>query len=446
MNFEQSLEYLLSLGFELSVKKFGLENTTVLLEALGNPERGFLKVQIAGTNGKGSTCAFLESICLAAGLKVGVNTSPHLVSITERVRIGGNDISEEEFARLATHVKKVSEELVRDGRLQALPTYFEHVTAIALTAFAEAGVDIAILETGLGGRFDAVTAANSEIAGITPIDMDHVKTLGPTLADIAGEKAAVIRPGVAVAISAQTDIPALVLSERCVETGVKPRFASEIRIEAKPPERFGDSNVSGETVIVAADADEIGTVRLGLAGKHQIENARTAVLLARMVSERGISIPDSAVLSGLSGARHPGRLEFSNGVLFDGAHNEAGALVLREYLEQNIEKRLTILFAAMGGKDVSKMARILFGLAESVIVTTPENPRAMPSSEIAEVVQNALPDLSVSAIDDIGDAFEEGLRRAEDGLLLVTGSLYLIGEIKAWIAGNEMRFRTHRKV
>ncbi|HEX2639295.1 MAG TPA: hypothetical protein VHL50_01935, partial [Pyrinomonadaceae bacterium] len=167
MNFEESESYLLSLGNEVSTMKLGLENIRRLLAALGNPQSNYLKVQIAGTNGKGSVCALLEAICLDAGIKMGLTTSPHLVSITERVRINGREIFSDDFALLASRVRETSERLVKQGELETVPTYFEQVTAVALLAFANAEVELAILETGLGGRLDATTAARSEFVGIT---------------------------------------------------------------------------------------------------------------------------------------------------------------------------------------------------------------------------------------------------------------------------------------
>ena len=182
MNFQESVNYLYILGNEVLAMKLGLESTEKLLAALGNPQKNFFKIQIAGTNGKGSTCAFLDSICRWAGIETGLTTSPHLISITERIKINGEEISEEKFAEHATKIRRISEELVQRGELESVPTFFEQVTAIAISAFAEAKVELAILETGLGGRFDSVTATRAEIAAITPIDYDHQKILGNNLA------------------------------------------------------------------------------------------------------------------------------------------------------------------------------------------------------------------------------------------------------------------------
>src|SRR5687768_13669167 len=223
--------------------KLGLDNIRRLLAALGDPQREYLKVQVAGTNGKGSVCAFLDSICNAAHMRVGTYTSPHLESITERVRIAGVDISEEEFAGLATRIRGVSESLIASGELETVPTFFEQVTAIALVAFAEAKVELAILETGLGGRLDATTAANAEIAAITRIDLDHQQYLGETIEEIAAEKAAVIRRGTKVAIGAQDREAMDVILEHCAAAGVEPRLSSDIvATEGRNPTgREGDS-------------------------------------------------------------------------------------------------------------------------------------------------------------------------------------------------------------
>src|ERR1044071_2928180 len=275
MNFEEAVEYLLSLGHETLAIKLGLRNTELLVNALDNPERAFQSVQIAGTNGKGSTATMLDSICRAAGIKTGLYTSPHLVSITERIKVSGVEIAREEFAACATTVREVSEQL------EALPTFFEQVTAIALLAFRNARVELAILETGLGGRLDSTTAANARIVGITSIAFDHEEYLGDTIESIAAEKAAIIRPGVRAVIGKQPEPAALdVLLKRCEQVGVTPILA----------------NATGERV-------------LGLRGQHQIDNAAVAIGLAELLRAEGFAISDSAIATGLKTAKHAGRLE-----------------------------------------------------------------------------------------------------------------------------------------
>src|SRR6266576_1306215 len=224
MSFDEALSYLLSLGHETLTIKLGLRNTETLLTALADPHKEFPSVQIAGTNGKGSTAVMLDSICRAAGIRAGLFTSPHLISITERIKIAGEQVSETDFARLTAQVKTTAEELIKQGGLETLPTFFEHVTAIALLAFREAKVELAILETGLGGRLDSTTAAGADIGAITPIAMDHEEYLGNTLAEIAAEKAAIIRPGVTAIVAPQSKEAREVIIRQGETVGVEPRF------------------------------------------------------------------------------------------------------------------------------------------------------------------------------------------------------------------------------
>src|SRR5215208_5419295 len=295
MHFQAAVEYLLSLGHETLTIKLGLRNTELLLNALDNPERAFSAVQIAGTNGKGSTATMLDSICRAAEIKCGLYTSPHLVSITERIRISGADITREDFAACSTVVRDVSEQLLRDKQLEALPTFFEQLTAIALLAFRDAGVTLAILETGLGGRLDSTTAANAGIVAITPIAMDHEEYLGHTLASIAGEKAAIIRPGVRAVIGKQQPEALQVLLRRCEETGVLPVFENDAH-------NIEDNTLGGRFCVTFENRYE--RVCLGLRGRHQIDNAAMAIRLAEL-----LRIPAPAIVTGIQTAAHPGRLE-----------------------------------------------------------------------------------------------------------------------------------------
>src|SRR5215471_7258277 len=224
MQFADALSYLLNLGHETLTIKLGLRNTETLLAALGNPQHKFAAVQIAGTNGKGSTAVCLDSICRAAGIRTGLFTSPHLIDITERTKTDGQPISAARFAQFTETVKATAEMLVARGELAALPTFFEHLTAIALLAFAESDVELAILETGLGGRLDSTTAARAKIVAITPIDMDHQEYLGHTLAEVAAEKAAIIQAGVVAIIAPQQDAAFEVIKRRCESAGVRPRL------------------------------------------------------------------------------------------------------------------------------------------------------------------------------------------------------------------------------
>lgn len=406
MDFAGSQEYLYSLGNEIETMKLGLDNIRTLLTALGDPQNNYLKVQVAGTNGKGSVCAFLDSICREAGINAGLYTSPHLVSITERVKIGSFDIGADQFARLATRVRSASEELVLNGELERVPTFFEQVTAIALLAFAEAKVEVAILETGLGGRFDATTAAKAEIAVITRIDLDHQEYLGNTLEEIAAEKAGIIRPRSKVIIVDQSAEAMNVINEFCLDNGVTPAVATDIGVRALgfPPRQ------------------------LGLAGRHQFENARAATGAAFTLRSH-FEIPDEAVAAGLENARHPGRLVRIGDYLLDGAHNHAGAKALRAFLEENERGPITMVFGAMRDKDVTAIARTLWPLAERIVLTRPSNSRAFTAEELLPFAPSpAIADRAVLT-ESVDDALRSAADAAKGGLVVVTGSLYLVGEV-----------------
>ena len=407
MQFDEAVQYLLGLGHETLAIKLGLRNTELLLQALDNPERAFTVVQIAGTNGKGSTAAMLDSICRAAGIKTGLYTSPHLVSITERIRIAGQDITPADFARHVTTVRAVAEDLVARKEIEALPTFFEHVTAIALLAFREAGVAVAILETGLGGRLDATTAAKATIVGITPIAMDHEEYLGPTLTSIAREKAAVIRPSVTAVIAAQPPEALEVLLKRCAEVSVQPSLE---------PGRDFYKNVS-----------------LSLRGAHQIENASVAIRLAEALRLHGFAISNEQIGLGLATATHPGRLELIGPFLLDGAHNPAGAQALRDYLDESGPRPLTLIFGAMRDKKLDQIAKILFPIADCLILAPIDNPRSATVDTLAPLGHSLARGLTIETTSSTEAVRTAIAQTPKDGLICVTGSLYLIGEIRPMI-------------
>jgi len=402
MNFAAAVEYLLSLGHETLAIKLGLRNTELLLNALDNPERAFPSVQIAGTNGKGSTAAMLDSISREAGIKTGLYTSPHLVSITERIKLSGVEITREEFAACATTVREVAEQL------EARPTFFEQVTAIALLAFRNAGIELAILETGMGGRLDSTTAANAHIVAITQIALDHQEYLGNTIASIAAEKAAIIRPGVRAVIGKQRYPEALdILLQRCKETGVTPILADSLTEE----------------------------VNLSLRGRHQLENAAVAVKLSEL-----LDIPYAAIVHGLQTTQHPGRLELiphRPAFLIDGAHNPAGAESLRTYLDEFAQRPLTLVFGAMRDKQLEEIGEILFPVADLLVLTTVDNPRSA-TLEMLEPVALRYAQGKVLKSDGSAEALQTALTNTPgEGMICVAGSLYLAGELRPQILGKQ---------
>lgn len=429
MNFAESTQYLFSLGNEVSAMKLGLENIRKLLAALGNPQNNYLKVQVAGTNGKGSVCAFLDSICNSAGIKTGTFTSPHLVSITERIRINGRDIREEVFARHAHNVRETAEKLLAAGELEYRPTFFEQITAIALVAFADADADLAILETGLGGRLDATTAANAEIAVITRIDLDHQEYLGETIEEIASEKAAIITDQTACVVTgSQADSVKAVLNERCQKVSVVP---------------FVEKGYSAWTVIAGeenlVDIDLTlaiyPSIELGLKGRHQLENAQTAIQVAQaLIYEFVIFSYDDHehyVIEGLKSANHPGRLEYQGKYLFDGAHNVSGVKALVEYLDEFEKRPITLIFGAMREKNVTEILDMLTPRAERVIVTESANTRSLSYNELLAKLPVSITRERTFVTDSVANAVEiADTVTPDNGIILVTGSLYLVGEVK----------------
>jgi dihydrofolate synthase/folylpolyglutamate synthase len=430
MTYEESLRYLYSLGHEVLAAKYGLENITVLLEKLGNPERSFKSVIIAGTNGKGSVAAMVDSIARAAGHRCALFTSPHLVRIEERVQVDGEDIAESDFARLASRVREASEELVAIGRLEAAPTFFEQVAAIALCYFQERGAALAVLEVGLGGRLDATNAVDRVLSIITSIDLDHQNILGNTIEEIAGEKAAIIVSGARAVIGRQPHQAAIeVLMRRCLETSVLPIFANA------PAQIVGKIN-SKDRGRLTFDYESSHTfysgVAVGLLGRHQADNAAAAIEAAEVLNESGFGVTRENIIDGLRDVRWPGRLEMIEdhpAVLLDGAHNPAGARALRAYLDEFWSGAITLVFGAMGDKDIDHMAVELFDAARTVVLTRVRDSRAAGNARLGEAALNRARNV----------IFTETVKQAlswarsvspRDGLVCVAGSLHLVGEVK----------------
>jgi dihydrofolate synthase / folylpolyglutamate synthase len=425
VNFNESETYLLSLGNEVSAMKLGLDNIRSLLATLGNPEAKYVKVQVAGTNGKGSVCAFLDAICQSAGISVGVFTSPHLISVTERIRINGRDISEDRFAQFATIVRETAEKMLAAGTLQYRPTFFEQLTAIGLLAFADGHVALAIIETGLGGRLDATTAATAEMALITQISLDHQEYLGESIYEIAREKAAIIHAESSVVVATQHEEAEAAIEDRLKKLGSRAIWTSQVAAET------GTRSMEFRSAKAAYRISE-----LGLKGRHQIENAKVAILAAETLQRR-FSITVANIVNGLENARNPGRLEFDGKYLFDGAHNAAGASALRAYLDESVHVPLTIVFGAMKGKNIREIGEMLFPKADKLILTRPVNSRSLRPEDLRPTaLLYRSPEMLM-----LTNSVPEALTAAENvtptgGIILITGSLYLIGEAKKEIQGE----------
>ncbi|MDX2042133.1 MAG: folylpolyglutamate synthase/dihydrofolate synthase family protein [Acidobacteriota bacterium] len=430
MNFAESVSYLYSLGNEVLAMKLGLETVQALASALRHPQRKFPAIHIAGTNGKGSTAAMTEAILRVAGLRVGLYTSPNLISITERYRVDGDDIAEDDFARLATIVRQAGETLVAKGLLEAPPTFFEQVTMIGYLHFAERQVDLAVLEVGMGGRLDATNICQPLVTAITPIGFDHQQYLGNTLAAIAGEKAGIIKPNVPVIVAPQADEAMQVIAVRATELNALLIPVADESFSIEPSE-------SGKYRLRYRDYDAL----LNLRGRHQAENAMTAILIAKQLRQLGWKIERQAIQTGLSNAVWPGRLQLIESpklppMLVDGAHNPAGAETLRSFLTEHYAAvPLTLIFGAMADKAAIEMAEILFPITQHFILTKADNPRAASPQSIAEQTKKLRPDAVCTH--GLAEALVEAERiTPANGLIVICGSLYLAGELLHHLTTN----------
>jgi dihydrofolate synthase/folylpolyglutamate synthase len=437
MNYEESVRALLALGRELTapqqarVQKFGLENITVLSRELGNPHRAVPCVHIAGTNGKGSTAAMLESILHAAGLRTGLYTSPHLERINERIRIHGEDISDGTFATAWTRVRASIELLMAAGKLAAHPTYFECLTAMAFLAFAEQRLDVAVYEVGLGGRLDATNIVIPEVAVITPIDYDHENFLGHSIEEIAVQKAGIIKPGGWVVSSSERPEARAVIERRSKQLDARLVEVDQVwQIESV---RARDG-CYGATVA----SDEFGrriTVEPTLPGRFQIRNALTAATAACLMAEQGFPVKDEAIMRGVGTVRWPGRLERLSvrpTLYIDGSHNPAGARELLKFWEENFRgRRILLVYGAMRDKAVDEVAGLLFPRADSVILTEPRQPRAISAPLLAELTSHLA--VRSTVVPDPEEALEHALATASpDDSIFATGSLYLVGDLRSY--------------
>ncbi len=420
--YPDSVRFLYALGNEYKTIKLGLDRVGRLLEALGSPHKPLRFIHVAGTNGKGSTCAFLESSLRAAGMLTGLYTSPHLVEPTERIQVGGVAVSADEFSRAFDAVHQAAERLVSSGELDGHPTYFETLTSMAHLIFADRRVDAVVLETGMGGRLDATNVVDPELAVITPIDIDHERFLGSTIREIAFEKAGILKPRRPAAFSKQRPEALAVLEKRAIEIGApvwhaEDWLAQDLHIDAYGS-RFTAVGPGGEIPILCP-----------LIGQHQVDNALTAI-----AALSGLGIAPDAIGRGIAAAAWPGRLECVRqrpAVFLDGAHNAAGAWALAQYIREfHRGRRVWMVFGAMRDKDLGVIAPLLFPLASDLILTAPEQPRAFTAAEIRDRTGETRARLSAGVADALAIAAQAG----PGDVVFITGSLYVVGEARRLLA------------
>ena len=406
--------------------KLGLQNVGAVLSACGDPQRRFPSVHVAGTNGKGSVCAMLASILRADGRRVGLYTSPHLADVRERIRIDDRTISESDFDRLLGRIRNTIDRLLASGRLEAHPTYFEVLTILAFLHFAECKVDIAVLEVGMGGRFDATNIVNPLVSVITSISLDHREYLGSTLSAIAFEKAGIIKPGVPVVSGVEGRAAEAVIRRQARALG-----APLASVFGRDGALFAARTAAGFRFRYEF-CGEAFPFRLKLPGRHQGENAAVAIAAARTLGCVELPIARRTILSGLAAAEWPGRLETVGRrpiVLLDGAHNEDGARALAAYVRDFVRAPLVLVFAMLKDKAVGRAAELLFPRPETVILTSIPSPRAASPEEILKAAPRFRSKIAIEP--DLRAAIAQARRLAgPKGTVLIAGSLYLVGEVK----------------
>lgn len=442
MDYTEAVRYLQTLGRELAspsharAAKFDLKNSRALAERLENPQNRFRSIHIAGTNGKGSTAAMVESVLRHAGYRTGLYTSPHLERINERIRLDGAEISGTAFAEAFTRVHACIEQMLSTGELAAHPTFFECVTAMAFDVFARARVDFAVLETGMGGRLDSTNIVTPEVAVITQIDFDHESFLGHSIEEIAGEKAGIIKRGVPVVCAAQNPVAIEVIRKRAAELGA-PLIEIDERYSLIANAEADGTSLARVTDVVDSRVIEL---RVPLPGRHQVRNAVTALAALRILGERS-RVDDGAIAAGIADVHWPGRLERISErplVYLDGTHNPAGARELAAFWDAHFSNRkIHLIYGAVRDKAVDEVAGQLFPRAARVTITAANQPRAISASVLAEITGHNARELIV--IPDAAAAIENALAgAAADDVIFVTGSLYLVGDVRRWWHGRVM--------
>jgi dihydrofolate synthase/folylpolyglutamate synthase len=443
MSYQDTIEQLYALGHELASTpshKFDLAYVREMLDALGHPERRFASVLIAGTNGKGSTAATLSSILRVAGYKTGLYSSPHLIRINERIRVNGEMISDLEFGAIHDRVERLAQQLLHSGKLPWHPSFFEMLTVMAFEYFAGVGVEIGVLEVGMGGRLDATNVVEPVISVIADISLDHQKYLGDTIGEIAREKAGIIRDkGVVVTLpqhpqandvigQAILDHDARGVSAAKYVPPVSPGAAAFVDRSAHAPGR--------SRYPLAVMGSEI-TIDSPLVGRHQLRNIALAIATAEELAQVGFPITPKQVEQGIRETHWPGRFQVlppsaatgEREMVLDVAHNPAGAWALRSALSENYAGReFTIIFAAMRDKAIQEIADILFPIAEQVVLTQVNNPRSATTAELRQSV--ARTGATMYEEPNVRAALARARAVSKpDGVIVVTGSIFLIGEV-----------------
>ena len=436
MNYADCLKYLDGLGQEVRGIQWGLETSRKILARLANPHLKYPTAIVAGTNGKGSTAAMLGSIMSQAGYRTGLYTSPHLVRVNERIRVNGAEVSEDDFARAFTDVRQVVDALLEERALRQLPSFFEFLTATGFQCFAHAGADFVVLEVGMGGRLDATNVTEPRVAVITNIGLDHVEFLGPTVAAIGREKAAVIKPGIPVVCGCDEEEAAKVIRQRCAEVG------AEIFETRKSCTLWGLQSLRGYYMFnLSLGDDNFASLNSPLLGRFQVKNAVAAVMAAWRLSRAGFRVTRSAIVKGLLYTSWPGRLERVLErplVLLDGAHNPPAARVLAEFVQEELEGRcLRLVYGSMRDKAIGEITEILFPLADEVYLTRPRLGRAATPEEIL-AASPVRPKRVIVEAEPAGAVASACQASSQRDVVMVVGSLFLVGAVKKALLDGQL--------
>jgi dihydrofolate synthase/folylpolyglutamate synthase len=439
MSYQSAIDQLNALAPELYTRpgqprrKFSLEETRVLMAALGDPQCHFRSILIAGTNGKGSTAATIASILSASGVRTGLYTSPHLARANERISVNSAEIGDEAFARLYWRVHDRGQQLVEEGRLPQLPSFFETLTAMAFLYFAEADVELAVLEVGMGGRLDATNIVDPLLSIVTDISLDHMEWLGPTVAAITREKAGILRRGGTLITLPQLAEANQVLGEIAVELGVRAVNAAAY-MPSMRADRVGPYGVEA--------LDALVEVASPLIGAHQQRNVALAIAAAvELATSHGFPITADSIAAGVRETRWPGRLErivaCGREWILDVAHNPAGAWALRASLSDlpDEQRPRTLVFSCLRDKSLKEMSQILFPLFDQVIFAPIHSARAAAMQDL-EAAAVALGTVSISGA-SVREALQLAVERFPAGLIVISGSVYLVGEARPLLLAGE---------
>lgn len=408
--------------------KLGLENIQRLVEALGHPEHQYRSVHVAGTNGKGSVVAMVDTALRSAGHRAGRYTSPHLIDLTERFAVGGTPVDVRILEPVAAHVLDAVATLVARGDLRAQPTFFEATTAVAFELFRRLEVEVAVCEVGLGGRLDATNVLTPVVSAITSIGHDHREQLGDTLDLVAAEKAGIVKPGVPVVVGRMDRRPADVIAAVARERAA-PFIAAYVGVTTSDE---GQTTRGGRRLSLRTPRHDYGIVELGLAGAHQVDNAVVAARVLETLDDSGIRVPPDDVVAGLEQVHWPGRLDrrrLADGrdVLLDAAHNLEGVQSLAAFLEAEPDGPRALVFGAMRDKDVDGMLGCLMPAVSAVILAPAPGARAADPSELAAIARRSSTTKTVAVAPSSEAALDLAFRLAPR--IVVAGSIFLIGEI-----------------